>query len=329
MERKFSGSVSEKGARISLFLFFGLLAFSAAFFVFAEDTLSGKNIFEDSDQDGLSNEEEGLYRTDPFDKDTDGDGYSDGVEVESGYDPKKRAPGDKIIVSRKENESVRTAGAAGQDGGENMTEQVSQEIASILRNADGSEDVSLDQVNESVQKVLSGAVEEVKLPEVDMKEIKVKKAPKGKNRDEREREDALEYLTVMAYLLANNSPKAFQTQDDLSGLLSSLSEDSISALAGGNMQYIDQLAEKGEKILEETKAIEVPEAMLDTHVKALKMAKYAAQLKGELKPNQDDPLGQIATLSKAQGFIGAALSFSEEIQGKLSELGIEQIPLEL
>ena len=41
----------------------------------------------DSDQDGLSDEIEEKLATNPFQADTDGDGYPDGVEVKNGYDP--------------------------------------------------------------------------------------------------------------------------------------------------------------------------------------------------------------------------------------------------
>lgn len=41
----------------------------------------------DSDHDGLSNDLESLYTTDPSNPDTDGDGYKDGEEVANGYDP--------------------------------------------------------------------------------------------------------------------------------------------------------------------------------------------------------------------------------------------------
>lgn len=44
----------------------------------------------DTDQDGLSdNEETNIFRTDKLKKDTDGDGYEDGVEIQNNYDPKK------------------------------------------------------------------------------------------------------------------------------------------------------------------------------------------------------------------------------------------------
>ena len=133
----------------------------------------------------------------------------------------------------------------------------------------------------------------------------------------------------MAYLMSNNTPRTFQTEADLSSILMSLSSDSIVALSSGNMEYIDQLSKQGEKMLEELKDVTVPEQMLDVHVKALKMAKYAMQLKTELAPSSEDPLGQIASLSKAQGFFGVVISFMNEIQQKLLQYGIEEIPLNL
>jgi hypothetical protein len=42
---------------------------------------------QDSDEDGLSDEEEADLGTDPEDPDTDGDGVSDGAEVDAGTDP--------------------------------------------------------------------------------------------------------------------------------------------------------------------------------------------------------------------------------------------------
>ncbi|MFC1640621.1 hypothetical protein ACFL2D_01075 [Patescibacteria group bacterium] len=42
---------------------------------------------EDTDSDQLVNSEEDFYETDPFDPDTDNDGYSDGEEVQGGFNP--------------------------------------------------------------------------------------------------------------------------------------------------------------------------------------------------------------------------------------------------
>lgn len=51
--------------------------------------LEGEDSFaaSDVDRDGLPNDREYLYGTDPRNPDTDGDGYSDGKEVRDGYDP--------------------------------------------------------------------------------------------------------------------------------------------------------------------------------------------------------------------------------------------------
>lgn len=321
---------SEKHTKYTFFIFLSLLFFSVAFFVFAEEsTTSNKNIFQDVDQDGLSNDEEKLYGTNPSVKDTDGDGYSDGIEVGSGYDPLKPAPGDKIVVESAVNDQV----VVSQNEGDNLTAKVSSEIVNILKNNnEAGQEVSLEDVNQSVQKLVSASTEEIVLPEINQNDIKIKKLPKNlkeKNRLEREREDALEYLTVLAYLLANNSPGTFQSEEDLGGILTNLSDDSISALLSGNMEHINMLSERGEKMLLELKEITVPEQMLDVHIKALQMAEYAIQLKSKLKPSQDDPLGQIAVLSQVQGLFGSVTVLMDEVHEKLVGYGIEEIPLNL
>lgn len=316
---------SQGHVRSTLFLFFILLFFSAGFFVFASsENASKKNVFEDADQDGLSNDEEKLYGTNPYEKDTDEDGYGDGIEVGSGYDPLKAAPGDKIVSGEK-NESIALVEEG--VGGDNLTEKVTQEIAGVIKGAnDGDSSVSMEEVNEMVEKALGSNMEEVVLPEVDTSGIKVKKTPKG---EDELKKDVLEYVTVMAYMLASNSPQEFSTEKEAGSIITSLTEESGAALLSGNMEYLDTLAGQGEAILKEAKSIAVPEVMMETHVKALRLATYATELKEELTPNQNDPLGLVAVLSKAQGLIAASQSFSQEILGKLEEYGVGEIPLNL
>jgi len=55
----------------------------------------------DSDNDGLGDREEATYSTNPYNPDTDGDGYSDLAEVATGHDPKDAAdiiPSDDFYV---------------------------------------------------------------------------------------------------------------------------------------------------------------------------------------------------------------------------------------
>lgn len=311
-----------------MFLFFSLLFLSVTFFVFADDSVTDKNIFQDSDQDGLSNDEETLYKTDPLNKDSDSDGYSDGVEVESGYDPLKPAPGDKLVQNT---EVVDTRGII-TTSDTNLTNQVSSEIVTMVQGSTEGEEITLEEVSASIQKVIDQeADQEIVLPEVNVDEIKTKtvsKKLKEKDRKEQEKEDAVEYLTVLAYILANNSPKTFHTQSDLQSVMETMGIETMSAMAMGNTQYLTNFSKRGEKMLGELKDVTVPEGMLNVHVKATKMAKYSMMLKDETVTNgTTDPLGQIAALSKVQGFLGVIGDFSQEVYGKLNEYGIESIPL--
>jgi len=52
---------------------------------------------KDTDNDGLKDWEENLYKTDPLNPDTDGDGFIDGEEIDSGHNPLVKGPGDKQI----------------------------------------------------------------------------------------------------------------------------------------------------------------------------------------------------------------------------------------
>lgn len=68
---------------------------------FEYDVSIGQTKAVDADGDGLSNEEERAYRTDPENPDTDGDFYSDGEEVYAGWNPlsKDLSPGQKYRES--------------------------------------------------------------------------------------------------------------------------------------------------------------------------------------------------------------------------------------
>ena len=301
------------------------------FFVSADDTMTNKNIFQDSDQDGLSNDEEALYKTDPLDKDSDDDGYTDGVEVESGYDPLKPAPGDKL-VDTKEGSRV---GESQVGGSVNLTTQVSEQIATMVQESalEGGEEVTLDTITESVQRVLDQTDQEIILPEVNVDEVKVKKVSKKlkeTQRKEKEKEDAVEYLTMMAYILANNAPSSVKSKGSITDAISDIGLGSLTAISSGNTSYLDEIAKKGENALEELNDIEVPEDMLDIHVKAIKMIKYSISLKDESKKAniELDPLGQISFFSKVQGFLGVTSSFYQEVYSKLDDYGIQEIQVD-
>lgn len=64
-----------------------------------QESLYNTNPFKaDTDGEGLSDREEiKVYHTDPRNPDTDGDGFSDGAEVKAGFDPTNSSPTAKVV----------------------------------------------------------------------------------------------------------------------------------------------------------------------------------------------------------------------------------------
>ena len=94
-------------------IFFSFLAFITLFSVYSVfNSLGGKpasfaiigvnstplpKLEEDIDRDGLTNNEESYWNTDFENPDTDGDGFLDGEEIVSGFDPLTAGPNDQYI----------------------------------------------------------------------------------------------------------------------------------------------------------------------------------------------------------------------------------------
>ncbi len=77
--------------RFFISFFIVVVYFSSSISVFAIVRL-------DSDNDGLQDHDEIIYGTDKENPDTDGDGYRDGIEARSGYDPRSADP--KKLIKR-------------------------------------------------------------------------------------------------------------------------------------------------------------------------------------------------------------------------------------
>lgn len=90
----------------------------------------GDAVTKDSDKDGVSDYDEvSIYSTNPFNADSDGDGYTDGVEVLSGYNPTDSTPEVNIQyespedsgITREDLLTVTTVGAIAANTIENET----------------------------------------------------------------------------------------------------------------------------------------------------------------------------------------------------------------
>lgn len=316
----------------SFFIFILLAAFSFGCFAIADEQEAITAYFDDPDQDGLSTEEEKAYGTDPSSGDTDGDSYSDGVEIESGYDPLIPAPGDRIVP---EESGSAEDGATAASTETNLTDLASQELANLVEEKqETNTEVTNDDLNAAVAKVLETANEEVVLPEVSVDEIKIKEVSDDLDEEEQveqKKEDALEYLTTVSYIILSNAPTTIRSETDLETFTTRAVQDLAVGVATGNYGLIDTFDAKSSKVLEEIKAVEVPEGLIDTHVKAASIVKFLGSLGDQIKAVDPtaDPVGQMLQLARTQGAMLELQNFLSQTQQKLTDLGIKNIPLDI
>ncbi len=315
----------------SFFVFLFLTLLSFGFMALANEEEAITQYLADGDQDGLSTEEEKAFGTDPSNGDTDGDSYSDGIEVESGYDPLKPAPGDRIVPD----ETVTTSNSdATAEQPVNLTTLASNELAALVEEKQSSqEELTSEDLNQAVAKVMENANDEIELPEIDLDKIKIKELSDKLTETERklkEKEDTLEYLTTLSYILMSNSPITIRSKEDLPNVIAQGTQEIIATLTTGNFNLFSEIQEKSDAILKEIEALEVPENMVGTHAKALQIVGLVSTLGNKLQQVNvgEDPIGQMLEMSKLQGALFTMQGFVDDSTRRMSELGITTVPLD-
>lgn len=315
-----------RNVKTSFLVLIGLIVLSLAFYVSAQvNSSSTDNIFLDSDQDGLSDEEEKSLGTDPYNKDTDGDGYSDGVEVKSGYDPLKPAPGDKLIA---ETEKPAAPVANIVTNETNLTQVLSQKIATLTtESGTQGETISQDEVQTLVdESLLANASQEITLPEIKMEDLNIIKqdyAEYSKEKaDAKRKEDFSTYIAAVFYVMSSNSPQPVTSDTTLSNIFGSLSQEIIQAVTLRNSSSLEKLNESGGKMQEQLMEVEVPEELVDTHIKILQFAKYSQEAEKLINPVSEDPIADVVNLSQLVGLVNSLTSFATEVADKFNTYGI-------
>ena len=127
---------------------------------------------KDSDNDGLMDWQETIWKTDPCKPDSDSDGYLDGEEVTSGYNPIKPAPNDELPGQDQTNPRALP---------NNITQALAQELSKQITEgkmgsiSDASDPLAINTsnrvVNAAIQEVMNKAIQEFSLPNIPDEEI--------------------------------------------------------------------------------------------------------------------------------------------------------------
>ena len=293
------------------------------YFTYAETT--GENTAKlnvcdktlDSDCDGLTNEEEKLYRTDQEKADTDGDSYSDMVEIESGYDPLKPAPGDRVLAvtaAEAESDLANTA----ETENVSVTDNFSQKLIELVEEEDQTvtKEEVMNLVDEQIGLNMQKNITFDTLPEIDQSQVKILKQDysslDSKARAEKQAQDAIKYLNDVFYLLINNSPVQFAAAEDFSAFYEEFSSH-LADLSDPNNdpEYFSDLGERLEIFSNQINDVQVPETMVDLHIKFLRIIKGLLTLQDSPGGIAGDPLGRAMILVKAKEYTELMLNFIE------------------
>lgn len=302
-----------------------LLLSSFAFFVVAEEKATTTNsVLLDSDQDGLTDTEEKLYGTDPRKADTDGDSYSDSAEVKAGYDPLKPAPGDKLSNAEDTATTKATTSSDTASNSANMTTRVAKEISSLAKKTDSSDpQTSLEEVQNIVNGALNSKDTTVTLPQIDPETIHTKEQNySASTATEKKKEDFYTYIITVMYIFTSNSSTPITSSTDITSALSQTTQQILSSLSSQDPAALNSLSKSGEAILGQLQEVEVPEDLVDLHIKAMQYATYAKDLKDSIKSNPDDPMADIVNYSKIGAFVQSLSAFATDAQSKLNEYDV-------
>ena len=313
----------------SFIIFAILIVGTFSFFTFADDTTT--TLFEDADRDGISNIEEESLGTDPKNADTDGDGYSDGVELESGYNPLIAAPGDKItqtdVLPTINPIDIPTT---------NVTAKISEDVVDFLADAQeaGKTDIAPEELTAAVEKSVEEEVTFVEMPTVSIDEINVKKQEYDNLSDEayseQMREDAITYFTEVSYIFISNFPDGFfETASD--EFIDEIMQHVTSF--GSNLTdyaFFEDMAKNAISAESQLDAVDVPEDLVGIHKEGLELLRGATALyeAGDYKTAGTDIAPVIASLAQMQGLILSAMDFQDHIEQKIQEYDLEDVFLD-
>lgn len=320
-------------------VFVGLLVAAFVLFNFVGADEDALNYFQDRDGDGLSDTEEKALGTDWQNEDTDGDGYTDGVEVSSGFNPLIPAPGDRFA----ESEGVRGVEVKGiKKERKNLTQEFIEKLKNRKSVAlDTFQEVSgetglvtdlteiqklkntsltKEDIDNLTQETLAGSDidEEIGIIEEGKFKILPKVVAKStKKKNKAIKKELEEYLAVTGFVMVNSLPFKVDENSDfnekLDKFMRSIGDDIVT---GSRMETKNSKNNLG-KAFGELMEVEVPYVVKDVHIRSLSLIKYLLAQDESVVFSKDDPIAMGLMIGRLQSVMNKMQDAQDELDGIL------------
>jgi len=261
----------------------------------------------DSDNDGLKDWQENLYRTDANNPDTDGDGYLDGEEIDSGHNPLVKSPGDtnlfyplplgdKYNITKKvlSDQNIDTLFASylsqKQDYLDSNPLIGSQEAFSAMVNPSTIDEMAKRALGDLYAVLTDQAREELaQIPDLFNIAITDNNIKISQDNDKATIE---KYLGQVSYIL--NTDNFFIREQAYQALTKTFNE--------GDFSQLDELIKTNDAKIEDAKTIIVPSTWKDVHKRGLELTLLIRNIYAGFRDVLDDPLKAYMAIDKLENF---------------------------
>ena len=331
-------------------VFIGLLMVSFLVFNFTKANDNKLNYFQDRDQDGLSDEEEKALGTDWQKADTDGDGYTDGVEISSGYNPLIPAPGDRISDedAKKISKTVQVAGIKKER--KNLTQEFIAKLKArkgsaiksvreatknggVVNDMEGLKQLQATSLTEKdIQELAKETVGDVDVEaEIEkMDKIDIKVLPKVTAKSERKKREKIkkeieDYLAETGFIMVNSIPFSLNGQDDFADKINKFMTGIGDDIVSGSDLETKRSKSKLLEALGELKKVEVPYVLADVHKRMLLLLQYLGNQDEEIVFSKDDPIAMGVMIGRLQAVINEVQDTQRELDILLDKYGVNTV----
>lgn len=261
----------------------------------------------DPDNDGLKNWEEELHKTDPRNPDTDEDGYVDGEEVASGYDPTVKAPGDALEG---------TDSSAPRPLPKNLTTHLSQLLTEKIAAGefdpaqgdalDAAGDPSIpynqDVLNEVLYQIGVRAKAYFTLPEIADADLRISSTPTT-------------YQEIGIYIVAMSS--ALEPDDAVKDLSTNEVIVIKEAVETKDTALVELLRSSYQKAVERIKGVTVPKDFVQLHKQQLLILMQFEKIMAAVADFQNDPATASAAVEIYPQTVDMLEQFSSDLEAKI------------